>query len=435
MLIQNNIYYYIYCLIVLLIIYQDSPFALIAGAFGYSTLNAISLFIFPVLFFYNKGRIKLSSFEKNILYLFCYLFFVSYVSIFLWVIVGNNSILLGEDIFIKTNKVLLSTFSFLAFIKIFLYFTEHLSVKEVLSPFFWTFILLAIVCVFEYMTLPYAFDSIHFTGMIPYWRIRLLTKESSWTAMMILVYGTLAFYYSFECIKNNFHKALALVSLFILIVFSSSKALLIILLAVLFGVFLLRSKRLSREKLLQTFLLGLVVTLAIIMIIPKLTDAIEMSLQWSSIPTRSYTILIGLLIGIFFPFGIGTSLHLYYIPKFLKEYISFLDIFDSPNAYIEVYEYIYAISDEFVSVKSGLIQYNIYWGIIGTIIFIYIIYSKIYKRIHSISPNRYHILEVAFFTSNVLVTFNSDFSFEYWSLLAVIWRLGNPEDNMEEMLK
>ena len=99
--------------------------------------------------------------------------------------------------------------------------------------------------------------------------------------------------------------------------------------------------------------------------------------SYTSTVTRVYTIFVGFLIGLVVPFGVGGGI---YGDMFQRGLLSNLGIFENFNVTFNLSEIIALAtspSDTAVAVKAGLFQYNMYWGIIGTILLCFILF-KIY---------------------------------------------------------
>lgn len=407
-------------LLVLMIIYQDSPLGIYLGAFGYSFVPLISILIFIVIVINNQYKIKISRSIKKFCELYIYLLIISVVSLVIWFIQGGSSKLLGEDVIIKTIKVLLYFFSYIAFLYDIKYLTKKFTESDFLKPVFYTLLLLTGICIIEYFLMPYAFSFLHFTGGKYYTRIRLLTKESSWTSMMIFIYGILSLYYSLKVKSNRKLFIITCVCLAILIGLSSSKTLMVIIFASLFVAIIINAKNMTRKRLIASFGLILVFFAAYLLMANKLISAVERSLQWSSIYTRTYTLIIGFLIGLIYPLGTGTALYLHIFPSYLSKYYYLIKKYDSGHALREINSYIGATSDKSVAVKSGLMQYNMYWGIFGTIWILRILIKDYYLPFTKLKGKYNILIQVAMVISIFMLLFSSDFSFEFWLLIAFV---------------
>lgn len=411
---------FIFGWIVLLVIYQDSPLGLIAGAFGYSLVPTISILLWFAIVIKNEGKIKIVHQVSELGKLAIYLIVISIASLFVWFIQGGNLFLLGENIIVKSIKVLLYFFSYIAFLYDMNYITRYFTEKDFLEPIFNVFIFITLICIVEYFTKPYAFSFLHFTGGKYYGRIRLLSKESSWTSMTIFVYGILSLYYSVKVKRNYYYLIITCVCLTILLGMSSSKTLLIVVFLSVIAALLINAKKMTSKALTTSLGLIFLGVIAYLMLANRLTSAIEISLQWSSIFTRVYTALIGFIIGIIYPMGIGTAVYLYYFPFYLQRYYYILAKYDGGYALAEINSFIRATTDEAVTVKSGLLQYNMYWGIIGTIWFLRFYLREIYIPYTKLNIRYSTLIRVAMIVTLIMLLLSNDFTFEFWLLTAFV---------------
>lgn len=424
----------IYCLLVLLIIYQDSPLGLYAGAFGYSFMPIVSLLLAFVLIVQNKGKVSIPRCFMGMVKLFTYLIIISIVSIVIWGICGNSFTILNEDVVIKSIKVLLYFLSYIAFLFVVYNLSKTFTDKEFLSPIFHVFIIITVICVVEYFTKPYAFSFLHFTGGKYYGRIRLLAKESSWTSMTIFVYGLLSMYYALQVKVSRWRLILTLACLGLLIALSSSKTLFVVVFMSLIVALIINSRNMSRKSLWLSVGLVVIGICAYFMLSNKLTSAIEVSLQWSSIFTRTYTAAIGFVIGLFYPFGTGTALYLNIFPEFLKKYYYLLREYDTGYALAEINSFINATTDEAVTVKSGLLQYNMYWGIFGTVWFIRMFFKDFYFPFAKVRKKYGLIIKSGLIVALIMLLFSNDFTFEFWLLVSFAVFESKPQErNIKEI--
>lgn len=412
--------YYIYIVLVLLIIYQDSPFGLVAGAFGYSFLPILSILLCGIYIVINNGKLKINMYIRKLMYLYIYLCIISVIALVIWVIQGNSSVILGEDIVIKSVKVLIYFLSYILFLIVVYNITENITEEQFLKPIVFVLLLITIICIIETFNMPNAFSFLHFNGRKTYTRIRLLSKESSWTTMTIYVYGLLSLYYSVVIKKRKSILVLVVSCLLVLITLTSSKTLMISIFISIIIALVLNFKRLERKTLIRAGLIILIGILSCIILSRKLMLAIVSSLRWSSIPTRIYTILIGIIIGLRYPFGTGTAVYLKIFPGYLSKYYYLLDKYDKGHALKEINQYINAISDQSVTVKSGLLQYNMYWGILGTIFFLFILYNFVYKRLNLVKQDGLLLIKMGLIMVTILLLFAADFTFEFWLFISFI---------------
>lgn len=409
----------VYSIIVLIIIYQDSPLVFILGSSGYSLLPVISIVMMLERLYSKRFRIRLKGFDGGLFKLFGYLTLVSLISIIFWLLSGRGIIVLGENIVIKTLKGLLNFLGIVCFVYCMHDYSKSFTKKQITAPFYYVLIFMTVICIIESFLLPNAFNFLHFTGQIPYGRIRLLTKESSWTTLLIYIYSVLSLYYGLYVCKSKKIIATTIICFVVLLYYTSSKTLMLAVLLSVVVVFVLNIKKMSKKAIVLSVLLLILIFFAYSVLWSKLQDSISISMQYTSIPTRIYTTTIGLLIGVVYPFGTGTALYMYIFPDFLKRFLYVFNYFPeiTERNLSEINYYINATSDEAVSVKSGFLQYNMYWGIVGTIAVIKMIVKYCIKPLGDNTDTL--LIKMCVIISTLLTFISMGMTYEYFLLLIV----------------
>ena len=427
----KSIYFYrvlLFCL-VLFPIYQDSPLGLFLGAMGYSIIMPLSLILF-FTYIVAKKKLPNNKFLMPLYLLGIWLFIISFIAILIWCLLGNPITVVSEFLPFKAIKVCIQYLSYPAYIALIL-----ISCRKVGTPYigkysYYTLMILTIICFIEMHQIPYAFEFIHFNGVFPYGRIRLLTTESSWTAMMIYVYSFLSLLWA---LSNRKKMTIIIIFAFIAFLFTTTGSRSLMLSIVLtIGIYILFAfKKLNRRTIFT--LLGLMVILIIFIqiFLPKLSSSFRIDIErFTSLATRSYTGGLGLLIGIVFPLGVGGAV---YLGVFRNALIHFLWIFDKLPLKLntnEIMNLISQSSDVALSVKSGILHYNMYWGILGTLYLMYAFY-KLTKAILKLNVRFKELLLTVFWTAVLLIIFASNFSFEFWLLYAFLINIEENKSRVE----
>lgn len=400
-------------LLLFLPIYQDSPFSIWFGAGGHFFMMPLSIFFFILTILLNKRDLSLNKYMKKILFLCFWILVVGIASVSLWMLLGNSIYYLNENLIIKNFKVFLQFFSFSLYVyTLFIYISIH-GLDKVYRYAFYTTIVLSVLCIIEMYQTPYAFSNMHFTGEIPYYRIRLLTLESSMTGMLILNYTGLAF---IHMLKDNsaFTKFATLLCFFILYTSTESKTLLLTIPIFGFIYIVLYLKKLTIRRFVLSILLVALFMIFSYLTIPKLTEYIYYDLvEYTSIATRSYTMFVGFVLGIVFPIGVGGSMYLPLLQEGLKRFLWMFDALPIRLNIAEILSLAYSGSSTFVSVKSGLLQYNIYWGIIGTLYF-FNISRQMIVNVCKLNSTEFRLLLSLYICDLIHITLSSAFCFEFW---------------------
>lgn len=402
---------------VFLPIYEDSPLSKYLGAAGYSLVMPLSL-VFIVLYALFEKKLPKNKNLNRLFKLCLAMTIVSYIAIVIWVMLGGKMTVVSEFLPYKALKVALQYFSYPAYIAILLVCTRKTGTKYIGKYSFITLIVLTIICIIEKQQSPYAFRSLHFAATFPYWRIRLLTLESSWTAMMIYVYAALSLYWCFAY-KKRACLVISLLASAIQLIYSGSKTLMVAIAITIIVYVIVALKKIRKRTLLALLAAAIALIVFTYTILPSLQQSFNTDITYySSVSTRLYTSVIGLMIGVVFPFGVGgaVSLGVYQntLAKYLPTYRRLMPEFNLT----EIESLIMKQTDDALTVKSGVLNSNMYWGIIGTIYLIYT-FSKTISSIRKKNVMYSDMLTTIFWTAFILL-FAVNMTFDFWLLYAFL---------------
>ena len=368
--------YILYFLLVALTTYNDSFLSNSLGALGFSLLPIISYLMFTLMYLLKK-RFVCPIFVKRFYRLINYSFIVS---IIVWIAFFSLNLpltLYGENLALKILKLYITFMSYVLFMIVLGNIMKNLPEKQVLAPFWWINLFLAIYGIMEYAKIPDAFLFLHSTQEI-YWRVRLLCQESSHSAPIIEIFFILALYYSIIIKRSKAYAFVTIACLLSQVYISSSKSLIVVLiLAFIFGAWNYIKNISGTKK-----IVGLIVALGLFFLLQKylLTGLIESfsgDLENStSTVTRSATNSAGYVIGLIFPLGTGFFGYLYFFPKML---LYFANKIPSNFNIGELLDIIMNDTDAGVSAQSFFSQSSTYWGIFGSVLF-FIYIKKVYSN-------------------------------------------------------
>jgi len=402
--------YILYFLLITLTTYNDSFLSNSLGAFGFSLLPVMSFLLFLLMCLFRK-RITYPIFVKKFGRLINYTFVLSIVVLVVFFSLNLPTTLYGENVALKILKLYITFVSYILFMIVLGELMKSLSMKQLLAPFWWINLSLAIYGIVEYTKIPNAFLYLHSNQEI-YWRVRLLCQESSHSAPIIEIFFILALYYSVIVKKSRFYSIIAIGCLLSQICISSSKSLLVVLILAITFAGWSYIKNISGTK----KIVGLIVALIGFVFIQKylltgLLESFSGDLENStSTVTRSSTNIAGYIIGVFFPFGTGFFGYLYFFPKVLL-YLSQ----NVPSDYNidELLNIIMSDTDAGVSAQSFFSQSSTYWGLVGSVLFFKYI-KKVYSNCLIYCDFRQRLLyKVLFFivVLHLLTTSNMEFIF------------------------
>ena len=419
MKIQSKTFYKILLfLLVLFPIYQDSPLSLYLGAAGYTILMPLSL-ILVVIYILLTKKFPYNPRLKELIKLGLYLAVISYVAIIVWLISGNSITVVSEFLPVKAFKVILQYFSYPSYIAMVIVATRKVGTRYIGKYAFITLIILTIICLIEKEQSPYAFEGLHFAGVFPYWRIRLLTTESSWTAVMIYVYTVLSYYWT--CYRNKQTvKIITLVCALVLMLNTGSRTLMMTVAITALIYVIVAMKRLQKRTIIGLIVVIIAMTVFVQIILPNLSQSFAVDIeQYTSLATRLYTSALGLLIGICFPFGVGGAVYLGVFQNALSRYLNVFSKLPIRFNTLEIVDLATRSTDEALTVKSGILHYNMYWGILGTS-YLMRNFLKVSSELRENRVQSVDILQSAFWCAVVMVTCACNFTFEFWLMYAFL---------------
>lgn len=409
----------LYSILILLVIYTDSPLQSFLESFGESLLPLISILLFILLFPFNYFK-KEDTFINKFFLLVCYTALISILSWAYYVASGTLE-LKGDFIPIKTFKVMLYYVGYLCYLKLLVNLAKGMDLEEIFKPFLITFFILTLILLVELQQIPDAFPQFHYHAP-PYNRVRLLSSESSWTAGQIQVFASISLYYAKYIKKSSKLVVLVLLCLIIHLLASGSKTLLVSVFAFILMSMLMNMKKNSLVTKLGIILVGgISLVVAYLVMLPGLLESFGSDIEEAtSTVTRVYTMICGISIGVVFPFGTGYVAYLDLLPYTMDHYTWVVgQIFDSYNL-DEVIELTSDNTGANLSVKSFLGQSTIYWGILGSFYFVKILIDCLKKTEKSINGDGFWIIKSMFYLMIIELALTSALMYEFLAFVGVL---------------
>ncbi|WP_419874798.1 hypothetical protein [Candidatus Pristimantibacillus sp. PTI5] len=422
---KEQVFLAIYLIILLVLtVYQDFPLVNIIGEIGRSPI----ILLFPLFVFCEIGLLAKhkrvmhgSTLQKHIFGFILYLSLITIVYLLVQFLQGSYSFgsegLLGKGI-----KVLVYFVLILLYIRhMQLVFSKIKSFKILYGCFLAVVTLLTVIMILELLSMPNAFAGLH-SGNNPYWRVRMLTSESSTTGSIVVVYASIMVYLT-KYLKG-FAKTLSILyaaSFFLFYVFiTGSKGFMIIILLTLV-VTMVKFLDFRKKK---NFFLLIAVVLAMYMFITNFSAGLVSSFSndienYTSSYTRMGTIIISLITVFHNPLGVGTGAYLMYFDKYVNDSISMMSHFYY-NLFgvsqINAGELLqYSGSDKNLGVKSGFFQWVMFGGLFS-VLFFYLLAKNLIIKVKSSSIL---FLALVFILFSMLMV-SLEIKYEIWLLFAFI---------------
>jgi hypothetical protein len=410
-------------LLLVLTIYQDFPLVNLIGEIGRSPI----ILLFPLFLFCEiamlakyKKVMHTSKLQKYLFYFILYLSFVSLLYILIQYLQGNYSFgsesLLGKGIKVLTYFVLI------------LFYIRHMQLlfskmdnKVLYGCFLAVVTFLMVIMIVELISIPNALTVLH-SGNRPYWRVRLLTSESSTTGSIVVVYASILVYLSRYLNHAAKRMSIAYAAGFFLfyLFVTGSKGFLIVSLLTLV-VTMIKFLDFRKKK---NFILLLSAVLAMYLFVGYFSAGVIGSFSndienYTSSYTRMGTIIIALVTVLHNPLGVGTGAYLMYFDQYMNDSIRLMSQFYYNTfgiSEINAGELLqYSSSDRNLGVKSGFFQWVMFGGIFS-VVFFYLLARDLIVNVKSSS-----ILFVALiFILLSLLFIALEIKYEVWLLFAFI---------------
>lgn len=413
--------YLCYCAMIVLPIWQDSPLSGPLGSYGYSIVPVLSLAAlipFAIACLRRKPSFK-DTFAQSWTVLLAYLVLVNIIANVLWLSFGGAYELRGEDIVAKSLKGIVTAASIATYLLVVTFMTRQFDEERVLRPFAISFAILTVVAIVEYAQLPNALPFAHYAGVFPYDRPRFLTIEASWTTLLIITYGGLTIHY-FTRIRRSYIALTATVaSLAFMVLTTTSKSLLLM----VAGAVLVSLALMCRKDIRWVLVVVAIVFAAAFnpIIFDRVQELFVADIEnYTSTATRAITNIASFVYSLIFPFGAGNALYLHFYPEMLQRMSEIFSGLGIQFNLAEVNDYITASDDFGMSAKSAILQYGMYWGIVGTIFLIRAIYlsSKACWNDPRVSIALKSTAILTFVSVFAFMTFDSQY--EFFALMVVL---------------
>ncbi|PZD97729.1 hypothetical protein DNH61_00230 [Paenibacillus sambharensis] len=406
-------------------VYQDFPLVNMVGEIGRTPV----ILMLPVflgcellLLSRHKRLVYMTKLQKYMTLFVIYITVVSLLYVYIHFLLGSYTYG-SENLLSKAVKIIIYLVLILLYIRhLYFVFSQIASRRLLFVSFFSVTMLLFGIMLIELVTAPYALPFLH-SKAAPYWRVRLLTSESSTTGTIVMVFAGICLYLA-SSLKSSLFKAATygLIGAFFLnyLVATSSKGFYLVLLATM--AFAMLKFMDIRKK--RNFLLIAAGCAAIYIVAVTFMPAVISSLNndmenYTSSYTRFGTILISLVTIATNPFGVGTGAFLLYFEKNMQTCIQILSDF-----YYQVFGIseintgelmMYANTDKNVAVKSGVFQWIMYGGI-GAVLFFF----ALARNMLASAKRDMWIYVALLFVLFSLLFISLEIKYEVWLLFAFI---------------
>lgn len=410
---MNNVLYFT---LIFLTTYTDSFLTPYFGAFGFSLLPIISYILFIIRFLVGNRKTVRHPFPFFFIKLVNYSFSLSFLLYIIFICLGMQTTYYGSDLIMKAIRLYMTFMSYVLFIYVLVDIMRCMKIEDVFKPFFYINIFLAIFGIVEYSRIPNAFLNLHYAMDDVYYRVRLLTQESSHTAPLIEVFFIMATYYALYIRKSRIHFVITLVCLCSQIYITSSKSFMVVLgVSLVFGLW--ETIKTSRYK-------GVMVvcSLGLLMLFYHffyhgLVNSFQGDIDNStSTATRLTSNLSGYLMGITIPCGVGFGGYLYFLPKFIT---FIMDQLPSILNKTELWSMLKSKDDKSIAAQSFFSQSSTYWGCIGVILFARYLFSLCSDFLKYVNPKHKALFKTVFCVIFLNLSISTGLDFVYLAVLSI----------------
>ena len=418
-------------IVLLCCVYQDFPLVNIVGEVGRSPIILLTPFLFVYLTL--KRSIRLSFYSRVYVSYITYLLIISSLyTVFVYVQNGTLSFL-GENILVKNMKM--AVYLIVSLI-LYVFLTEFLEkpgrLKLLQKALFVLQCFLLIFLFFEvrlYKTEEVFMSFIH-ADNLKYWRIRLLTMESSWSGSVIIIINLLSVFFASYLKTPKLFRAISyLISFFFLVYYtihSESKGFLLLL---LFAFLPMLISLYRKYKSLRWYFLLFIIPLAFLSVF--IYDYLYFEIQSNlfvhvTFGTRLTGYLSSLEVLLFNPLGVGLGPYIVIYPNHIENVINYGFMSDF-NLY-EVSRFLN--SSKFLSTKTYFFDHLIFGGI-GFVLFCWLFFVKRFSSIKRITY--FPILRIGLVFVLLSGVFYITYAVKYdvWMFFAILDVLERKVNNLE----
>jgi len=407
-------------LVLLCAVYQDFP---LVNYFGEIAKSPIVFFI-PVLvaYIFLKRKMLISEYSKAYVIYLLYLLGISIIYTSYLILKNKSLYVFDENLIVKNIKMILYPIcSFIFYQFVYNFLKRNNGLKQLLKIVLGIQILLIVILIFEaqvYKTREIFLPFLH-SNPEKYWRIRLLTFESSWSGSVVVIFSFLPIFLSEYINIDKFKKiwiySTSVFFFFYYTIHSESKGYLFLVLISLLPMLL--NYMYKNKKLRYVLIAGLVpLIITFVLVYTSLKEEILVQLNTSiTFGTRFTGYLASLKTFLYNPFGIGLASYIEIYTNSIHDIVN--TQFMSNYNLGEVKQYL--SSPKFLSSKTYFFDHLVFGGI-PFLLFFYLFFIKRLQKLKKIR-NTYLlriILVYVILASIFYLTFH--IKYEIWFFLAFI---------------
>jgi len=411
----------ILCIILILITYQDFPLVNYFGEIARSPIFFLTPFFLGYLLLFKK--LNISNYIKTYLVYLAYLILISAIYTIIIIVKNQSVYILEENILIKNIKMLAYPITAILFYQFIytLFYKKKLSFNNLFKAVFFAQLFLIVFLIFEarvYKTTDVFLPFLHASAE-KYWRIRLLTFESSWTGTIVIIF-TLLPVYLVNSLKKSINTKIVvfITSAFFFLYYtihSESKGYLIL---VLIAVLPMLLKQVYQNKKYRKYFytsLVLIVAVGIIIYEPLKEEVFRQFNSSVTFGTRFSSYLASLQTFIKNPLGVGLGP---YLDIYVSNLASVIDsnIMQQFNLN-EIKQYL--SSPKFLSSKTYFFDHLVFAGI-PFLLFYYLFFIKRYQRLSKLNDVYLIKIILAFIILSSITYTTFIIKYEVWFFLALI---------------
>ncbi|MDG1329709.1 MAG: hypothetical protein P8P27_05665 [Flavobacteriaceae bacterium] len=406
-------------LVLLSSIYQDFPLINTYGELARSPVVFFTPFMLMYLGLFK--RIFISQYVKVFMLYIAYLIVISVIFTVFFILRVEAFSLFEENVIVKTIKM--SLYPLVSFV-LYLFVLNYLKSNDnfiftLAKQIYFIQLLLLTILIVEWTQNSDGYTVFHFlhSSQRLYWRIRLLTLESSWSGSIAVIFSLLPVYFVNQNILK-YKKSLVFITSFSFLVLysisSESKGyLLLFLLSTLPNLIIAINKSQYRKYI---FLAIIPTTLVLSTIFVNLYDNIVQQFYTSiTFGTRFSSYVASLRVSVLHPFGVGLGPYVYYYTESIRTVLD-TGLMSAFNLN-EIKGYLSTTTA--LSTKTYFFNQLMFGGI-GFLIFYYHFFYKRYKKLtKNPSTGTLKVIFIFIILSGIIyITYH--IKYEIWIFLAII---------------
>jgi len=399
-------------------VYQDFPLVKYFGEIARSPVVFLAPIMLVYIFLHKK--IYLSSYGKTFFLYIVYLIGVSLIFVLFFYLRNDSFFIFDENVILKTFKMTMYPIvSYILYLFIFNYLNRSkFSIFILTKQIYVIQLILLTIMIVECLQNSDGFTSFQFLHSSEelYWRIRLLTMESSWSGSVAIVFSLLPVYFINKGLLR-YNKGLVYVSSFSFLILytilSESKGyLLLFIISILPNLYKVLKRSQYKKYIIPIIIAGIIISgFVFVNLYDNVTKQFYSSITFG---TRFSSYFASLRAFFLHPFGVGLGPYMFYYTESIKAVIDtgWMNMFNLN----EISHYLN--TTKALSTKTYFFDQLVFGGL-GFLLFFYSFFYLRYKKMNKNNSENIPKIILLFIVLSGMIYITYHVKYEVWIFLAL----------------